>query len=99
MTDNSTPVPLDDITQWVTVYDKACAEIARLNEVKEAARRVVEQKLGEREVGTVAGRPVFRWAYVTSNVVDQKKLATENADLVERYKVTRTSRRFTRVES
>lgn len=100
MTTPDTPaVPLDNLQQWVTLYDQATAEISRLTEVKDAARRMIEQTLGEHEVGTVGGRPAFRFTYVTSQRVDQKKLAAENPDLVEKYKVPSTSRRFTRVES
>lgn len=91
-------VELDDVAQWVTVYDQAVAEIRRLEEVRDAARRVIEQHLGDREVGTVAGRPAFRFTYVTTHRLDQRKLTAENPDLVDGYKVPSTSRRFTRVE-
>jgi predicted phage-related endonuclease len=97
-TPDTPPVPLDGITQWTDLYDQACARIAEYEEIKKLARKEIEQALGAAEVGTIGGRPVFHWTYVTSHRLDQAKLTADHPELVEEYRRPTMSRRFTRVE-
>ena len=53
------PVPLSEVKR----YREAQRRIAEWTEIKDAARAKIERKMGEHEVGTVAGVPVISWVH------------------------------------
>lgn len=98
MTAEPEAVALDDLTSWVDTYQAAQAKVKEFEQLAKVARKQIEARLGDAEVGTVAGQPVIRWSTVSSSRVDVTKLKAEYPDLADAVTVTNITRRFTLVK-
>lgn len=96
---NTTQVTLPtDVLGWVKVIRDCRAQIDELNACIEIARGVVEDALGDAEIGNdpKTGQPLVRWTRVTSQRVDTKKVKQLlTPDQLASVTSTSTSRRFT----
>lgn len=88
-------VQLDHLADVIRAYERAAAESKQWGETAKHLRAIIENALGEREVGTVAGKAAVRWTYVTSNRVDLAKLKSVHPEIAEALTVESHSRRFT----
>jgi predicted phage-related endonuclease len=80
---------------WLRAYIETKAEIRRLEETAEQARRHIEAALGDNEEGVLDGEIVVRWTHVNSTRVDLAKLRENHPDIAEAFTVSTSSRRFT----
>lgn len=92
MTDHD--IALDDLANWIDLYRQATDGIAALEERRKVARERIEAALGDAETGTVDGRPVVRWAHVTTRRLDQRRAKELLGDRVDDAMTEVTSRRF-----
>ncbi|WP_018348202.1 hypothetical protein [Longispora albida] len=93
------PVALDDLAGTIDAYRRFRAEADRWTSAAAELRRVIEARLADADVGTIAGRPVVRHTSYTERRVDMQKLRLLSpANLVEQCTATTTRRRFSLVE-
>lgn len=93
------PVSLDSIEQRWEMYLLALEKVAEWEALAKACRADVEVALGDREVGTIAGREVCRWEHRTVRRWDQKRFRREHPEHEAGYIVETQERRFTRSSS
>lgn len=88
------------IEGWIELYKRTQAEIKVLEEKAANAKEMIQQAMGEREIGTINGSVVVRWTKVTSTRLDMKK-AKEVLDpkILAFLSSESSSRRFTLVDS
>ena len=89
-----TGIPLDDIAGQIEVLRYAKRKEAEIKELLASTRAVIEERLGDNEIGTLDGNPVVRWTFVKTNRLNQRKLKEDRPDLVAEYTEASESRRF-----
>jgi predicted phage-related endonuclease len=73
----------------------ARAEIAKMEEVRDHARTIVEDELGEAEAGLVDGEVAITWVHGERRDVDVKRLRSELGDeALAAYIVPKPTRTF-----
>lgn len=85
----------DEQAGWVRVFQQASEQIERMTEVRDEARRHLEEALGEAEIGTVNGVSRVQWTHVSSTRLDQRKLKEQYPDVHAACVALSMTRRFT----
>lgn len=87
------------------LYREAIATLLRVAEKRrelkdeyDEARAVIEEALGDNEVGAIDGRPVVTWKTQTRRSLNQAKLRAAFPDVVEMFTDTTELRRFVPVD-
>jgi hypothetical protein len=89
-------VDLDAVRGWIDVLRAIKERRAALDELEAKARGHVEAALGDREVGTINGRPEVRWSYTKGRKsIDVTRLRKELPAVAAEYTTTgEPGRRF-----
>ncbi|ADD43858.1 hypothetical protein [Stackebrandtia nassauensis] len=94
------PVALDDCGALVSSLRHAEAMAAQWSDAAAELRRVLIERLGDAELGTINGHPAVRHTTYRDTRVSTKMLRElAPADLIERCTTTTTRRRFTLVDT
>jgi uncharacterized protein YbjT (DUF2867 family) len=92
-------VALDDLAAAITAFVTAEANIRQWTEVRDGWRRLIEARIGDAEVGTVAGRPrVRRTRYIERRLNTPRLRELVAPDLIAACTVTSERTRFSLVE-
>jgi hypothetical protein len=87
-------IELDDVKDSVAIMRACKSRIADLTEVLAQHRAVIEEKMGNEDVGTVDGKPVITWKTYKQNRLNQAVLAITHPDILELCKETTETRRM-----
>lgn len=85
---------MEKVRANVEVLKYCAARIAELKEMQATSRAVVEEALGDNEIGTLDGEEVVSYKHVKSRRLDQKALKEHYPDVAEECMTTVESRRF-----
>jgi hypothetical protein len=87
-------IELDDVADSVAVMRACQSRIADLKEVMAQHRSVIEEKMGNEEIGTVDGKPVISWKTYKQRRLNQALLGLTHPDILELCKETTETRRM-----
>lgn len=85
---------ISHVAQHVEILRHVKAEQSRLKEIEAAARAMIEDAIGDDEVGTVDGKVVVTFKHIKSNRLDQGLLKSLHPDVYEDCKAVGESRAF-----
>lgn len=68
--------------------------MAELKQMQETSRAVIEEALGDNDIGTLDGKEVVTWKHVESERVDLQMLKDLYPEIYEHCTYTSKSRRF-----
>lgn len=85
---------LESVRAQVEMLLWAKRQKAKLKEVEDLARPVVEEAMGGADVGTLDDEIVIKWGTYKSRRLDQKALADAHPEIVEEFKVASEQRKF-----
>ena len=87
-------VDLDPIANWVREYVTARQQLEEAQQRVDHSRGLIEDALGDREIGLVDGRPAVTWRTVTSRRLDTTRVKELLGADYEKWTNVTTSRRF-----
>jgi predicted phage-related endonuclease len=79
---SSDAAALDDMTEIVARLRRTNDKIAGLTKLQADLQRTIKARLGEVEIGTIAGRPVVTWKRTLRVAVSQKLLKERYPQIV-----------------
>lgn len=90
----STETDLDVVRANVEVLVYVKARMAELKEMQALSRAVVEEALGDNEIGMLDGKPVISFKHLKVRRIDQEALKEEFPEIAEHCTKTFAQRRF-----
>ena len=87
-------VDLHRIRSHIEILRYCKRKAAEIKALEASTRAVIEESLGDNEIGTLDGQPAVRWTFVKTNRLNQRKLKEDKPDLVAEYTEASESRRF-----
>jgi predicted phage-related endonuclease len=89
------PLPIDDLASLVDRKRQIDEHIVFLCTESDEIKAAIQARLGEREIGTVHGRPVVRWNHYVRTSLDQTDLRRRFPDVWADCRKTTVQRTFT----
>lgn len=93
MTDPNT-ADLDGVRDQIDALKIVEAQIKALTETKTSLQNDIKAVLGDSEIGTLDGTPVFTWTRTKRNALDQKALKAAQPELFAQYVTATEVRSF-----
>lgn len=85
---------LTSVRASVEILQLCRQRIAEFNELAKTHRGIIEEAMGQHDVGLVDGEPVVHWSHYKENRFDQSAFGAEYPDLLEQFKAAKEKRRF-----
>lgn len=87
-------VDLGELKGHVEILRYCKSQMADLEEMRERSRAVIEEAMGDNEIGEIDGEPVIKWEHSKRRALDQKILKAKFPDVREECMTTTEVRRF-----